>query len=85
MSIHCVACCAQCAASLPPPPHTHILYTRTRTPPPLQEGRVWDRVVDTSLPPPEEALLEGGQPVVSGRYLLAPKAVVVLVAAAAAP
>ena len=39
-------------------------------------------MVDTSLPPPEEALLEGGQPVVSGRYLLAPKAVVVLVATA---
>jgi hypothetical protein len=26
-------------------------------------GRVWERIVDTSLPAPEDALLEGGEPI----------------------
>ena len=47
----------------------------------LQPGRVWERVVDTSLQPPEDALLEGGQPVRALRLTVAPKAVVVLQAA----
>lgn len=38
--------------SLPPPPR-----------PSVQPGRVWERVVDTSLQPPDDALLEGGAPV----------------------
>ena len=29
----------------------------------LQPGRVWERVVDTSLQPPDDALMEGGTPV----------------------
>ena len=35
---------------------------RTRRPA-LQPGRVWERVVDTSMQPPDDALLEGGQPI----------------------
>ncbi|KAL4443720.1 hypothetical protein ABPG75_011457 [Micractinium tetrahymenae] len=59
-------------------PHPHAVPAFLPTPPP---GRVWERVIDTSLPPPDDALLEGGQPVRSTTYQVNSKAVVVLQAA----
>ncbi|KAL4447190.1 hypothetical protein ABPG77_007223 [Micractinium sp. CCAP 211/92] len=59
-------------------PHPHAVPVFLPTPP---LGRVWERVVDTSLPPPEDALLQGGQPIRSTNYQINPKAVLVLQAA----
>lgn len=50
-----------CPALLATPPALFPYY------PTLQPGRVWERVVDTSLQPPEDALLEGGTPIRCGR------------------
>lgn len=35
----------------------------TLAPPCLQPGRVWERIVDTSRAAPDDALLEGGEPI----------------------
>ncbi|PSC72831.1 60S ribosomal export NMD3-like [Micractinium conductrix] len=46
--------------------------------PRVPAGRVWEVVVDTALPPPNDAFIEGGYPVRSPTYLVAPKAVLLL-------
>lgn len=46
--------------------------------PPPPPARTWERIVDTSLPAPDDALLEGGAPVRARSIPVAAKAVVVL-------
>jgi pullulanase/glycogen debranching enzyme len=59
-------------------PYPHVVSAALPLPPP---GRVWERVVDTSLQPPEDALMEGGTPVRARSMPVAAKAVIVLQAA----
>lgn len=58
-------------------PHPHAVSAVLPPPPP---GHVWLRAVDTALPPPDDASLEGFVEAADGTYGLGGKAGVVLVA-----